>query len=108
MLMYLDDSMVKGSSEVQCQENQAILVETLSRAGFVVSKSKSKGPLSRIKFLGLEVCSSTLKFFIPLSKLERIEKEIQEMLASRKVKLRTMAKFLGLLQSVSRALGNVV
>ena len=108
VLMYLDDSMVKGSSEVQCQENQAILVETLSRAGFVVSKSKSKGPLSRIKFLGLEVCSSTLKFFIPLSKLERIEKEIQEMLASRKVKLRTMAKFLGLLQSVSRALGNVV
>ena len=75
VLTYLDDNLVKGSSEAQCQENQAILVETLSRAGFVVSKSKSKGPLSRINFLGLEVCSSSLKFFIPLPKLERIEKE---------------------------------
>ena len=108
VLTYLDDNMVKGSSEAQCQENQAILVETLSRAGFVVSKSKSKGPLSRINFLGLEVCSSSLKFFIPLPKLERIEKEIEEMLSSSKVKLRTMAKFLGLMQSVSRALGNIV
>ena len=27
VLTYLDDNMVKGSSEAQCQENQAILVK---------------------------------------------------------------------------------
>ena len=107
-IFYLDDFMVKGESEAKCRENQAFLVETLSKAGFVVSESKSRGPLTRILFLGLEVCSSTLKFFIPSEKLQRIEQEIEVMLSARKVKLRTMAKFLGLLQSVSRAVGNVV
>ena len=107
-IFYLDDFMVKGESEAKCRENQAFLVETLSKAGFVVSESKSRGPLTRILFLGLEVCSSTLKFFIPSEMLQRIEQEIEVMLSTRKVKLRTMAKFLGLLQSVSRAVGNVV
>ena len=54
------------------------------------------------------MCSTTMKFYNPEKKLKRLEDEMLSMLSARKVKLRNMAKFLGLLQSVARALGNVV
>ena len=38
-----------------------------------VSLAKSQGPSQRIGFLGLEICSTTLSFYIPVKKLLVIE-----------------------------------
>ena len=74
----------------------------------MVSIEKAKEPSQRILFLGLEVCSTTMMFFIPESKLLHIIDTINVLCAQRKVQLRKFASLLGFLQSCARALGNVV
>ena len=107
-LIYLDDILASGDNEEKAIANREILLDTLAKAGFVVSLDKTKGPSHRILFLGLEICSSSLKFFIPESKLLIILNEAQVLLSSRRVKVRSVARFVGLIQSCSRALGGVV
>ena len=108
VLIYLDDGIVSGRTFEEAASNREIFLETLAKAGFVVSLDKTKGPASRILFLGLEICSSTLKFYIPESKVLKIIEEAKVLLSSRKVKVRSLARFIGLLQSCGRALGGIV
>ena len=108
VLIYLDDGIVSGRTFEEAASNREIFLETLAKAGFVVSLDKTKGPASRILFLGLEICSSTLKFYIPESKVLKIIEEAKVLLSSRKVKVRSLARFVGLLQSCGRALGGIV
>ena len=108
ILIYLDNAIVSGHNFQQAAKNREILLDTLAKAGFVVSFDKTKGPSTRILFLGLEICSSTLKFYIPESKVLKIIEEAQILLSNRKIKVRSLARFLGLLQSCGRALGGVV
>ena len=107
-LSFIDDILCSGKNQEESSRNRTLMVEVLSRAGFVVSEKKSKGPDQRILFLGLEICSVTKKFYIPEEKLVRIIEELESLLMTRRIKLRNMARILGLLQSCSRALGNVV
>ena len=73
ILIYLDDAIVSGHNFQQAAKNREILLDTLAKAGFVVSFDKTKGPSTRILFLGLEICSSTLKFYIPGDSLTLIK-----------------------------------
>ena len=107
-LIYLDDGIVSGSSEEKARSNRKFFVETLQKAGFVVCLEKSKGPHSRILFLGLEICSNTLCFYIPEKKISKILQQAQVLLSCSKIKVRELARFTGLLQSCARALGSVV
>ena len=106
-LLYLDDHLTGGPTREKAIHNNEISNQVLSNAGFVVSKEKKNGPLQRILFLGLEVCSVTLKFFIPEKKIIRLLSGIDSLLSSSKVKLRILASFLGLLQSCIKAIGPV-
>ena len=74
----------------------------------MINDHKSKGPAKRISFLGLEFCLDSMKFYIPEQKLLKITEKLKTLLEVRRVKLRDMARVLGLLQSCSRVLGNVV
>ena len=107
-LIYLDDCCGSGRDKEQAKQNRKKIVEFLSNCGFIVSFDKSKGPDSRILFLGLEMCSRSMKFFIPEKKLIMITDELQQLLSQRRVKVRAVARILGLLQSCGRALGNIV
>ena len=107
-LVYLDDVFTLGQSLEQAKENRDRAVDVLNKAGFIVSQLKAEGPSNRIKYLGLDICSSQLAFFIPEQKVEKIKSEVSALLQTRRVKLRTMASFLGFLQSCSRALGPMV
>ena len=107
-LIYLDDLWYGGESKAICLKNREVAREVLKKAGYVVSIEKAKEPSQRILFLGLEVCSTTMMFFIPESKLLHIIDTINVLCAQRKVQLRKFASLLGFLQSCARALGNVV
>ena len=107
-LIYLDDLWFGGETKSICLKNREVAREVLKNAGYVVSIEKAKEPSQRILFLGLEVCSSTMMFFIPESKLLHIINTINFLCAQRKVQLRRFASLLGFLQSCARALGNVV
>ena len=104
----MDDAICAGGSEEESMANRLFMVDTFQKAGFVVSLAKSQGPAKRICFLGLEICSTTLSFYIPEKKLLKIIQKGEHLLASRRAKTRDVASFVGLLQSCFRALGNVV
>ena len=106
-LIYLDDAWIGGVDERGCLENRDLARSVLKRAGFVVSETKAIEPSTRIIFLGLEVCSISMKFFIPVKKIQRIITSAQEILSGRKVQLRKLASFVGFVQSCSKALGPV-
>ena len=107
-LIYLDDFLTLGGSEEEAKKNRDRAVEILSKTGFVVSKEKFLGPSSRLKYLGLEVCSVSSSFYIPTKKVDKIINFVNDLCQARRVKLRHFASFLGFLQSCSRALGPVV
>lgn len=107
-LFYLDDILTLGRSEEDCRRNRDLVVDVLAKTGWVVSHQKATGPASRLKFLGLEICSTEMSFFIPDMKLTRLLDMLESLLSARRVKLRFMASFLGFLQSCARALGPVV
>ena len=107
-LVYLDDILTMGSSEEAGRRNRNLAVSVLAQAGWVVSEEKAKGPKERLQFLGLEVCSREMAFFIPEKKILKILESLQEILSGRRVRLRSLASFLGFLQSCARALGPVV
>ena len=100
--------MTLGPSFEAAQRNRDRAVEVLAKTGFIVSQDKAQGPCSRLKYLGLEVCSSQLSFIIPEQKIEKILASVNSMLEPRRVKLRALASFLGFIQSCSKALGPVV
>ena len=107
VLIYIDDILIGGRDEKTCIQNVALTRKILAQAGFVISASKSQSPRSRITFLGLEMCSMSLAFYIPDIKLEKIIQFIQVLLCKKTVKLRSLAKFTGLIISCFRALGPV-
>ena len=82
MLIYIDDILIGGVDEETCHRNVALTRKILAQAGFVVSPSKSQSPRSRIQFLGLDLCSLSLSFYIPEVKLEKIINFIQVLLLS--------------------------
>ena len=106
-LMYLDDAWMAGEDHEDCLKNRATSREVLKKAGFVVSESKAIDPNFKIIFLGLEVCSLTMKFYIPEKKIQKIIVSAGVMLRQRRVQLRKLASFVGFVQSCSKALGPV-
>ena len=64
-LIYLDDCCGSGSNTEEAKINRAKMIDILTKCGFIVSLDKSKGPSSSILFLGLQICSQTMKFYIP-------------------------------------------
>ena len=82
-------------------------VERLEKLGCILRVEK-KPPDTRILFLGLEICSKTMKFYIPEKKLHFILSVIDSICSSRKNPAQKIASFLGYLQSCARAHGKVV
>ena len=107
-LIYLDDIWMKGRNEDQCVKNRAFVREVLGKAGWVVSVSKAVDPAQRILFLGLEICSQSMQFFVPEHKLCRVENTIDKLLKKKRCQLRELASLVGFLQSLNKALGSVV
>lgn len=107
-IIYLDDAWNGGGSFEDCIKNRSLSRSVMRKAGFVISESKAVEPSQRILFLGLEVCSVTLMFYIPEKKIQKIISMAEQILGQRRVQIRKLASFAGYLQSCSRALGPVV
>ena len=101
-----------AESKEKVIEHDAIACDLLAQAGFIVSVDKRAGPSQSLVHLGLTVCSVNMKFFIPEKKIVRIIEGAQNLIKShnlsRSVPIKQLASWLGLLQSVWRAVGSLV
>ena len=94
---------MKSLLDTQCH------LEALFLAGWVVRPSKCiNHPRQRITFLGLDVDSTSLSFFVPIDKRNLILSQISRMLNDDFVPVRALASLYGLLISVYLAVGPVI
>ena len=86
-----------------------LIQEFFLKGVWVFKPSKSSGPPSqRVKYLGLIIDSLQMRFEIPQDKLERLLEGGRHLLNLRRVHVKNLASWVGLLQSVRLALGPLV
>ena len=108
-LIYIDDKWTAGSSFDECLYWENEVKDLFARAGWVFKPGKRSGNPSQVcRFLGLVLDSSDLTFNIPEDKLLKIESKSMEILKRKTNKVRILASFVGLLQSVRLATGPIV
>lgn len=107
--LYIDDKFTAASSFQECLEWEQRVKVLFSKAGWVFKPGKRSGEPSQLcRFLGLVIDSRDLTFNIPEDKLESIQSKAGEMLKRKMNKVRIIASFVGLLQSVRLATGPIV
>lgn len=94
---YLDDFVVLGGSEGECQESQDILHSMLINFGFKVAEDKGSPPSQRFKYLGIIIDTVKMTVSIDEDKLTRVKKEVLELLGKHIVKRKTLEEVAGLL-----------
>jgi hypothetical protein len=110
--MYIDDGLIVSPDLLSSLRSSAFVKDCIVKSGFVPSKTKCVWePQSTIKFLGLLIDSSSLTFTVPATKMDKLQRSINDMLTTHSLKkqiaVRSIAGVTGQLISMSLALGPV-
>jgi hypothetical protein len=107
--IYIDDLISLASTYLQGLAQDKVIQELFVLGGWVFKPSKSSGvPSQRLKYLGLIINSLNMKFEIPEDKLSRLLEKAKYLLSLRRVLVKDIAYWVGLLQSCRLAIGPVV
>ena len=107
--IYIDDllSACQGFQLALLQDK--FIKDFFAKGGWVFKASKSSGlPSQRVTYLGLIIDSVKMVFEIPPEKLDRLLEGAKFLLTARRFLVRTLASWVGLLQSVRLAVGPIV
>ena len=108
-VIYIDDKLTVASSYELCLFWEKKVKDLFFRAGWVFKPGKRSGNPSQVcRFLGLDLDTRDLTFNIPMDKIENIEGRAKELLRRKFNKVRVLASFIGMLQSVRLATGPIV
>lgn len=106
LIFYLDDILLLANSKEEAQKNTEKLVRHLTNLGLDINKKKSVlEPSKRITFLGMELDSERMKILVPREKIKKTLQEATRALHLKKIKLRKLAAFSGLLSSLAFGFG---
>ncbi len=75
-LHMVDDFLMMGKTFKQAQLALEIFQELCSFLGIPLAPSKTVGPLTRLPFLGVDLCTTTMTAYVPLDKLVAYSKEL--------------------------------
>ena len=70
---YLDDFLIIGNTQAECQQGLITLIRLLHSLGFNVSWKKVVSPSQRVTFLGIELDSTTMSLRLPSDKLDHLD-----------------------------------
>ena len=108
-LVYIDDKLTSSNSYDNCCKWEQYVKNIFEKAGWTFKPGKRSGNPSQVcRFLGLEIDSRDMTFNIPEDKLIVIEEKAREILKRKFNKVRILASFVGLLQSIRKASGPIV
>lgn len=97
---YLDDSLLVGNTEEECEKNVADTVSLFTRLGFVVHPHKSSfKPAQRIVYLGFEIDSVTMTISLSQERKERVENFCRAFSRKSTHPIREVARLIGVLVS---------
>ena len=76
---YLDDFLILGPAEsTTCQRDLTTTLKTCEDLGFPVAPEKTKGPTSRLTFLGIEIDSAAHQIRLPQEKLVALQATVSQ------------------------------
>eukprot|EP01132_Coremiostelium_polycephalum_P010169 gene10169-12475_t len=104
IIAYLDDLLIIGKTQEECQNHIQQVLSLLTTLGFTPNLEKSVlTPCQQLIFLGFLVDSQKMKLFIPQDKKKGVIKEIQSVLKKEYCSLRNLASVKGKLISIKEA-----
>ena len=107
--IYIDDLLSLSETFEQGILQDKLIQEFFLKGGWVFKPSKSAGPPSqKVLYLGLIIDSVKMTFGIPEEKLERILEGAKTLLTKRRLFVKSLASWVGLLQSCRLAIGPLV
>ena len=107
--IYIDDLLSLSETFEKGLAQDLFIQNFFLKGGWVFKPSKSSGvPSQRVKYLGLIINSVSMKFEIPEDKLSNLIEKAKTLLSKRRVQVKQLASWVGLLQSCSLAVGPVV
>ncbi|XP_070608807.1 uncharacterized protein [Erythrolamprus reginae] len=100
---YLDDFLLAGPAHSeQCFALMRDFEALCAQLGVPLASEKTEGPATRITFLGIELDSEEQSSRLPLEKLVKIKRKLDEVLGCRKVTLRQLQELAGILNFACR------
>ncbi|KAJ8913813.1 hypothetical protein NQ315_002719 [Exocentrus adspersus] len=103
-ISYLDDFLILGKTETECLQNTRTTLNLLQSLGILINTEKScLQPSRRQKFLGFIFDSHNMTLELPRDKELKIKKSLNIFLTKKSSKIRTFAKFIGVLLSACPA-----
>ena len=107
--IYIDDQSILGCSFLECSAHTQITLLTFEKAGWIVNAKKSFDPPAQtMEFLGLEMNSVEMKYYVPDKKSKDICTLICKILAMKKVHIKVLARLCGKLQFCYKAFGPTI
>ncbi|MEW8548535.1 MAG: reverse transcriptase domain-containing protein [Candidatus Thiodiazotropha sp.] len=101
---YIDDSLLLGDTKEECQNNVTATVSLMTDLGFIIHEKKSVlVPTKTITFLGNNIDSDKMLVTLPIEKVCAIVQECRELFKRQYVKIRSVARVLGLMVSTFSA-----
>lgn len=94
VINYLDDFLIIGSTQAECQLGLVTLINLLHSLGFNVSWRKVVSPCQRVTFLGIELDSTIMSLRLPADKLSRLHELVSafsEKVSASKRQLQSLA-----------------
>ena len=101
---YIDDSLLLEETFSECEKNVEDTVNLMTNVGFIIHEKKSiLIPTKKITFLGNDIDSEKMIVTLPLSKVENIVEACADLYKKFRVRIRDVAKVLGLMVSTFSA-----
>ena len=102
---YLDDFLFAGARGTNvCKTLMDTFSDTCSELGVPIAKEKSVGPVTTLKFLGLEIDTIDMVVRIPQDKLDKLRLLLRPLLWRKRIQLRDFESVVGLMAFCSRAI----
>lgn len=103
-VLYLDDFLLLGNTMQECENNVSQTISLLKSLGFIINFEKSvPKPSQQCKYLGFVYNSNLMAISLPQKKRENILKLTNKFLALRSCKIRSFARYIGILASACPA-----
>ena len=102
VIVYLDDFLVIGETEEECQQAFATLLHLLQELRFQISWQKVVGPTQKLVFLGVELDTLLCEMALPLDKLNDLHQVVAQFRVRRRASKQQLQRLAGKLNWACR------
>ena len=108
MIAFYDDILLLHQNREELVEITQKMIIHLHQLGIIIAKEKSmSSPKQQVEYLGVIICSRTMRWHIPNKKVHQIIRNIQQIASRSQSKVRIIAKVVGQIQAAAIAMTDI-